>query len=279
MSYCDELAAGAGYNKNVAMTFGLNHPCEWQLRQPMAPAPGCWRIMGFSWHGMPLAARRGAAGRRGLPLAACNAAQQRLFGAILACQTLPLATTTCAGGNEPGRVVQVMKAHMMDRAASFPQCFQPVAPRPSPPPPIPRPPPPPPGPSGNWSDPVALSALPYTSPTISVRPAEGRLNGWLSEGQLRMRSVAAKHGWRAAAAQPASTPRPAAVLSCQRHTKSEQMRDAACPHSYQPVLPNMASALQGWVTSGQLPIFCNDTATPLDASGKRLSPRGVKVFR
>lgn len=27
MGYCDEI--GPGYINNVAMTFGLNHPCEW----------------------------------------------------------------------------------------------------------------------------------------------------------------------------------------------------------------------------------------------------------
>lgn len=33
MGYCDEIAPG--YINNVAMTFGLNHPCEW-LPDPAA---------------------------------------------------------------------------------------------------------------------------------------------------------------------------------------------------------------------------------------------------
>lgn len=39
------------------------------------------------------------------------------------------------------------------------------------------------------------------------------------------------------------------------------------------------AAIQGWTSSGQLPMFCNDTATPLDASGKRLAGRNMKVLR
>lgn len=42
----------------------------------------------------------------------------------------------------------------------------------------------------------------------------------------------------------------------------------------------LCANLQGWVKSGQLPMFCNDTATPLNSKSKRTSAtRGVKVFR
>ncbi|PRW56905.1 phosphoglucomutase PGM3 isoform B [Chlorella sorokiniana] len=132
MGYCDEIRPG--YIDNVAMTFGLNHPC----------------------------------------------------------------------GNEPDRVVRVMKAHVAARYALYPQCLTPGAPIPSPSPsPKPSPSPSPaPEAAGSWTDPLIISALPYTSPTITK-----------------------------------------------------------------------------WVSSSQVPMFCNDTATPLNAKGARLAARGVKVLR
>ncbi|KAI7838969.1 hypothetical protein COHA_007255 [Chlorella ohadii] len=47
------------------------------------------------------------------------------------------------------------------------------------------------------------------------------------------------------------------------------VRNAAYPQCFE----------AGWTKSSKLPMFCNDTATPQTAKGKRLASRGVKVFR
>lgn len=176
--------------------------------------------------------------------------------------------------------MKVMKAHVADRVAAFPQCFQPVpppsppppSPRPSPPPPMPRPPPSPVPTSGSWTVPVLVTALPYTSTVVSVRWVEG---GWLRCRSLHQHAACSAavflaawrvmHGFCTALRSPHTT---AGVFYPKPFTKER----IVCCHP-------LPAVLQGWISSGQVPMFCNDTATPLDKSGTRLAPRGIKVFR
>ena len=157
-----------------------------------------------------------------------------------------------------------MRAHVADRQAAYPQCFEAVplpSPPPSPPSSPPSPPPPPPeDPRGNWTDPVVMLGVPFVSDLVKVRQAglQGREGGL---GKLQAGRAA-----------------PAAVRSAAECQEKRAAEPRLALNQAAPVACAPAAAAQSYKDGSQLPAFCNDTATPLGPGGERIN-RGVKVFR